>query len=1214
MGEALDARAGLGKLVPLKNNFAGIEQRICSMKLKKLEILGFKSFRDKTPIDLSRDINAIVGPNGCGKSNIVDAIRWVMGEQRVTMLRGKKMEDVIFNGSDEAPAVGMAEVSITLESNGDRVPEKYAGYREITVSRKIFREGESEYSINKVPCRLLDVKDFFMDAGIGARTYSIVEQEKIAGLVEAKPEDRRQFIEEAAGIMKYKTRRDAASRKMEATKQNIIRVNDILREVRSQLNATSRQAKKAERYRALKKDIKGFQLSLFLQTYSEMSLKIKELERLRIPLNEKSLEAQTELKALESAIEEIRTRLIESEDMIGNLQDRYYGIKNEINIREQKIEFAKKTVSQLKDKKKKDIDEIDSLRNRKGTAEKEIALLKEQTAESDGIIASMKNSITGDREASDVLRAVEMELGEELEKVKSRHIDTITENARLGNLLLSLTKSLEDLKRKAETECGEIDENNKKLIASRDTLSAVESGLSSDMEKIEALKREEKTAEEDLAAAINNLKAADERIAAIREEMGAKTSRLTSLKQLQERHEWCNEGTRHVLEAARDHVLEGNIRGLVADYIKAPKEYEAAVEAVLDDKLQHIIVGSQKDGMKAIDYLKNHSSGRGTFVPLDNSSEPSPSQPDCPEGIFRLCDLVHTTNEEFSGVIYHLLEDTLLVPDLGTATRLWQANGFTGTYVTPGGDIIRPDGTLTGGSETAGSSSLSGRREITELEKQINGLEHIFGGKKEERDELSAAISRMENKVTQFRSDIHELELKINGRRKDVERLEGEIRWIEQRINVLTFNRENLESEETLTVEKTADVENKIASLKSEATDGDRHILSIQEKWKNARSDLEESERNLTEKKILLISIEEKAKSGAETLSRLEGTISEIDDRIESMVGDVDACEAKTAEAMEDIEDEKENLKALYSHHKKAEEALAGKREDHGRENIIHKQKEQAIQKARKISDGLSKQLSEMEMEIREAVIQAETLKEGAYEKLGVDLNSLLPEFQTMDKSDAEELRRKLETHKKRLEEFGEVNLLALSEHEELKERSDFLATQIKDLNSSLDTLQKTITRINQISKKRFSETFEAVNHHFKNVFPRLFPGGSGILRLTDESDMLETGVDIDIQIPGKKKQNLFLLSGGEKALAAVALIFSILLHRPAPFLILDEADAPLDDANISLFRELLKDISAKSQIVFITHNKSTMAAADNLVGVTMEKNGISTTVSVSMN
>ncbi|TFG93783.1 MAG: chromosome segregation protein SMC [Syntrophobacterales bacterium] len=1184
------------------------------MKLKKLEILGFKSFRDKTPIDLSRDINAIVGPNGCGKSNIVDAIRWVMGEQRISVLRGKKMEDVIFNGSDDASAVGMAEVSMTLESNGHKVPEKYASYREITVSRKVFRDGESEYYINKVPCRLLDVKEFFMDVGVGARTYSIVEQERIANLVEAKPEERRQFIEEAAGIMKYKTRRESASRKMEATKQNIVRLTDILREVRSQLNATSRQAKKAERYRELKKNIKGYQLALSLQTYSELASKIKDLEGLRIPLNEKTLAAQTQLKALESAIEEIRTRLAEGEDAIGNLQDRYYGIKNEINIGEQKIKFAQETILQLENKKKRDLEEIEMLTERRGATEEEIHLLKKQMAESNGIIARMKGSIDGDRESADILKVAELELSEELEREKSKHIDAITENARLGNLLMSLIKNLEDLERKAQREDGELDENNKKLSGLEDDLAAVKSALSFDMERIELLKKKEISTGEELSAVKHNFRAIDTQIETLKEAIGAKRSRLASLRELQERHEWCDEGTRGILEAAHSGALEEDIHGLVADHIEVPKQYEAAIEAALGDKLQYVIVKSQRNGMGAIDYLKKSSSGRGSFVPLNTGTKPHPARQDCPDGVCRLCDLVRATDEAFSGVIHHLLEGILLVPDLATAVHLSEGGGPGETYVTPEGDILRSDGVLTGGSENGGGSSLGGKREIAELEGQIEELVGVVEGEKEKRDALVSTRARLEEEAEQVRSETHRLDLEINGRNKDIERLEGEIRWIEQRINVLIFNRENIEYEKTLTVEKIADVKGDINSRKSEAEEEDSRIAALQEKWKGARRELEESERNLTEKKILLTSAEEKGKSGVETISRLEGTVSEIHIRIESMVGEINACEAKTADAIDNITGEGESLKDLYASHTEAEEELTTRRAQHGEENVVHKQKEQELRNARKTSEDLSRQLSELEMETREAVIQVQALKEGAREKLDVDLNDSLPGFKAMDSSEAEDLRKKIETHKKSLDEFGEVNLLALSEHEELKERHDFLATQTKDLNSSLDTLQKTITMINQISRKRFSETFEAVNNHFKEVFPRLFPGGAGFLRLTDESDMLETGVDIDIQIPGKKRQNLSLLSGGEKALAAVALIFAILMHRPSPFLILDEADAPLDDANVSLFRKLVGDISLNSQVIFVTHNKNTMEAADNLIGVTMQKNGISTTVSVSMN
>ncbi len=1059
------------------------------MKLKRLEILGFKSFKDKTPLDLSCNINAIVGPNGCGKSNIVDAIRWVMGEQRITTLRGKKMEDVIFNGSDDAPAVGMAEVSITLESNGNSVPEKYADYGEITVSRRIFREGEGEYYINKAPCRLLDVKEFFMDAGVGARTYSIVEQEKIANLVEAKPEDRRQFIEEAAGIMKYKTRRDSASRKMDATRQNILRLNDILREVRSQLNSTSRQAKKADRYKTLKKNIKEYQLALSLQTYSELVSKMKDLEQSRVPLNKKTLQAQTELKTLEAAVENIKTQLIESEDEIGSLQDNYYGIKNEINIREHKIGFANETISQLNNKKKKDLSEVESLRERKRTTTEETVLLRRQTDESNETIETVKDSIAGEQETTDALKAAERKLKEDLEREKSRHIDDITENARLNNLLSSLTKSLEDLEKREERERREIGENNKKRDILRDKLATVQSSLAADMERIELLKDKKMVAGDSLNTARTDLRTVDTDISEIREETGAKVSRLTSLRDLQERHEWCDEGTRNILEAGRANALKKDIRGLVADYIDVPKSYETAVEAALEGKLQYIIVENQNDGIQAIDYLKKHSSGRGSFVPLDNGKKPAPSPFDLPEGVLRLRDLVCSTDERCGAVVRRLMEDILLVPDLETARCMWQNNGFTGTYVTPEGDMIRPDGALAGGNRNSGGSSLSDRREITELESQIEGLQYDLKNKKEMAAELHIIASRLEKEETQLQSDIHGLELELNSHRKDTERLEGEIKWIEQHNNVIAFNRETLESEKMLIMEKAASVESEITSLKNKTKDGERLILAIQEEWERARVAVEEKEKSLTEKKMLLISMEEKKRSGAETVSRLERAISEIDARMESVCIDLNSCDIKTGEAVKSIETEKENLNILYSRHQEAEEALAEKREDHGRKNVVLKQNEQTIQKARKAADDLSKQVNRLEMEIREAAIQAETLKESVSEKFDADLDILLPEFQVIDKSDEEALKKKLQAHKKMLEEFGEVNLLALSEHEELKERHDFLSAQIKDLNASLETLQKTITRINQISRKRFAETFEAVNHHFKKVFPRLFPG-----------------------------------------------------------------------------------------------------------------------------
>ncbi len=1184
------------------------------MKLKKLEILGFKSFRDKTPIDLSRDINAIVGPNGCGKSNIVDAIRWVMGEQRVSMLRGKKMEDVIFNGSDGAPAVGMAEVSITLESNGHKVPEKYASYREITVSRKVFREGDSEYCINKVPCRLVDVKEFFMDVGVGARTYSVVEQERISGLVEAKPEERRQFIEEAAGIMKYKTRRESASRKMEATKQNIVRLNDILREVRTQLNSTSRQAKKAETYRELRKEIREGQLILSLQAYSDLLSNIKQFDNLIIPLNEKVVSAQTELKGLESSIEEIKARLVEGEDAIGSLQDRYYQLKNDINIGEHKIKFAKETILHFDDKKKGDLEEVDALKARWISSEEELAFLKAQNEESDAIISDILEAIEVDREAADVMRATALDLDEELEAEKSKHIDSVTENARLLNLLVSLKKNLEELGKKAQIEENELDENKRKLTSVDEQLSEVRNALSSYINTIEILRQKEISAGEDLVAAKDSLRSLQSDIEKIRGDIGVKRSRLLSLKELEEGNEWCDEGTRAVLEASQRGVLKEEIRGLLVHYIRVPEQYDAAVEAALADVLQCIIVESHGNGLRAIDYLKGKALGRGSFLPLDTFNKADHGNEDCPDGTCRLCDLVQVTDESLRGVLNQLLYNVLLVPDLPAAFRIADLSCNPMTYVTIQGEVLGCNGVITGGVKKGRASSLANIRKISELEEQLKVLNHLLEEENARKLSSENSVIYIEEMAAQVRSEKHSLELVINGIKKDIERLEGEKKWIAQRISVLTFNRDNFESENVLTSERIKSVEGDINSRKEDAKEEEIRIISLQEKWKEVRREMEESERTLTEKKIILTSEEEKRKSGLQTISRLESTIAEIALRSESISKEILSCESKTAEAMNSIRAEEENLHVLYAKHTKAEEELTVKRAEQERENIVNKQKEQELRNARKLSDDLSRQLNGLEMERRETIIQSHTLKGGAREKLDVDLDESLYDFNPMEESRVQELKKKLDKDKQMLDDFGEVNLLALTEHEELKERHDFLAGQVKDLNSSLETLQKTITRINQISRKRFSDTFDAVNGHFREVFPKLFPGGKGFLRLTDESDMLETGVEIDIQIPGKKRQNLTLLSGGEKALAAVALIFSILLHRPSPFLILDEADAPLDDANVSLFRKLITDISLNSQVIFVTHNKTTMEAAENLIGVTMQKNGISTTVSVNMN
>ena len=1186
------------------------------MKLKSLEILGFKSFKDKTVFNFSGGISAIVGPNGCGKSNVVDAIRWVMGEQRVKTLRGKKMEDVIFNGSEGASAVGMAEVSITLERNGRSFMGKYSDCSEIMVSRRIFREGESEYYINKVPCRLLDIREFFMDTGIGARTYSIVEQESISKLVEAKPEDIREFFEEAAGIKKYKNRRESATRKMESTRLNIARLKDIMSEVKTQMNSTSRQAKRAERFKTLRKSIKETELTLSLQAYLELTSKIQTLKSSYDSLNENSIQIATNLQLLEAAAEDTKSELITSEEASAKSQEEFYNGKNEINIKEQKITFLKGKIADIQTRKETNLLEVETFRNRKETMEEEVTTLETSIIKLDDKMTGAGDSIAANQKQVYQLKEMEAKLARDLEREKAAHFHTATEHARLSNTHTSLIKGIDDLKRKAEREAGDLDENTKKVQSLREKLSLLEPDLESDVISIDTLKEKEKITRRNIEESRSNLEMIDEKIAHIKEKTGANTSRLASLREFQEGYEGCNEGTKSVLKAKKGGPLsDREIYGLVADHINVPKEYEVAVEAALGEKLQYVVVKNQEEGIKAIDYLKSHSSGRGNFVPLKARNTFNNSQSlDHLKGVSKLGDFIQS-KENVREIIESLLGNVLLIPDLHTGVALWKQNGFIGTFVTPEGDLISPDGVLTGGSGmNGGNSLLRNKREITRLEQDINQLSSLLTNETGIKKETSSIIHQISDELDDLRLDIHQSELDVNSKKKDIERLRGEIQWIEQRTNVLRFNKERLESEEREARENKKQVEKDIASYENKEKDAAILISSLQENWQKVKTDLEEREKILTEEKILMTSLEERKSSNIGALKRLKDTISDLTNEIESNVLDTETSEAEVANIMKSINEEQEHLKHLYKNHEATELELAKLRELRSVQEGVLREKEAETREAKRNLDNFTKDVNKLDMEMQELTVHVDNLKRGAHEKFHVDLEVLLPKFSKLDEKDIEELRNALDRNRKRIEDFGEVNLLALTEYEELKERYEFFVAQIADLNTSLDTLQKTITRMNRISKKKFSETFEAINQRFGQVFPKLFPGGIGKLRLTDESDMLGTGVDIDVQITGKKRQSISLLSGGEKALSAVALIFAILIYKPSPFLIFDEVDAALDDSNVSLFKKLLDEISLDSQIIFVTHNKRTMESANSLFGITMEKHGITSTVAVSLN
>lgn len=1182
------------------------------MKLKRLEITGFKSFRDKVVIDFSKGVNAVVGPNGCGKSNVVDAIRWVMGEQRVKALRGKKMDDVVFNGSEDAAAVSMAEVVMTLQSDGSSFPGDYGELTEVSISRKVVLDGDSEYCLNRVPCRLLDVKEFFMGTGVGARTYSLVEQGSVATLVEAKPEDRRLFIEDAAGVSKYKSRKEAAVRKMEATKQNILRLNDIHKEVKSQLNAIARQAKKAEQYKAIKLRMKDSELFLSRQGFARLADKNNSLQEERAQISDQVQSIKVSLEAKESVLDEMKSGLLENDELISQRQTELYEIKNSINIKEKNIEFSRRRMTEAAERKQKNQAEIDSMELRKSSLAVEIENLQNRAADAFNRMTQLQQELEEGQEQLHELLAADKEINAELEEHKIHYIDVMQDLAKSGNIIAGINKSMEDFKKREEREIREIEQDKNRLAELTDKLQSLTAGLADEEEELSRATEQKELIAEDLAQARSDLQQVEERITQIKEEAGGKSSRLQSLAEFQAAFKWSNDGVKKVIETQES---KDTFYGVVADHINVPREYESAVEAVLGDKLQYVVVKNQEEGVRAIDYLKSYQLGRGSFVPVElrgNYAETYSA-----EHLHEAEPLLRkvVVQDEFKKIADCLLGDVLLTPSMATGISLWKKNGFRGTFVTPEGDTISPHGVLTGGSGSAVEKSLlATKREIAQLTEEVERLAGELETQIQEKKQLTSSIARWDEELSGLKSRAHRLEIDINSRKKDVERYEDETGRLKQRIAVLEYNCQNIKTEELQAGKKLQEIKAEV--LRQEAREKElNEIISVfNSRRQQSRLAIDAREKLLTEKKVVLAQLMEKREADLRTSDRLRHDLEVSENEALRKREEIIACEKQFSDLSSGIEAEEILLQSLYASLASCETLLAGIKEKRAREDELIKVQENEIREIKKKLDEARHQQSELEMQCREAVLNIENLQKAAAEKHNVDLATTMADFVMVDDDKITELSAGLEKDKQTIDNFGEVNLLALNEYAELDSRNQFLTTQLTDLNESLSSLQRTITRINKISRERFAETFAAVNDCFKKTFADIFPGGRGELHLTDENDLLETGVDIDIQIPGKKAQSVSLLSGGEKSLAAIALIFAILLYRPTPFLILDEVDAALDDANTNLINRLIKDIAGKSQVIMITHNKSTMEVADTLFGVTMQKQGISSLVCVNLN
>jgi chromosome segregation protein len=1183
------------------------------MKLKSLEVIGFKSFVDRLHLSFPEGITTIVGPNGCGKSNIVDAVLWVIGERSAKHLRGKLMEDVIFNGTDGRKPLGMAEVSLTFSNEDGSVPEAYEQYSEITVTRRLYRSGESEYLINKVPCRLRDITDLLLDTGIGVNGYSIVEQGRVEHLINANPQDRRFLIEEAAGIAKYKERKRLALMKMEATQQNLLRIQDIVAEVKRQIVSLERQVKRAEEYKAIRKEVKEIEIRFALQEYAELSEKGEAARGYLKALRERELEISSQAAQREALIENMRLSGMEGEEKLRSLQQEVFELGRKIQRMENEIEFFRREEGSFQKQENQSIEEVrESLDAWRGTrrerrrTEQSRKELEEKSRENEEILRELETLYND-------FRTTYQELSEELEAEKGILIDTLTQLTSLKNRLVHLEERKEDFQKRIRSNGEESEEVKRRVVQLEEALSETikQKDLSLSIQLI--LQEEKVRLEGEIEGIKEVLRQKQTERSSLEEALRQDRSRYLSLKELQENYEGYEKGVRSILLRKREEqeTWKG-ILGAVADILEPDPKYEIPLEAVLGQRLQYLIVEGEKEGMEAIAFLKKESLGRGSFIPKGIQERESGNQVSHEEGKPSALSRFVKVKEGFAPIAEFLIGDVGVVESWEEAHHWMKNDGGFGTLVTLEGDILESSGVMSGGSRDQGLGLLERRREIRDLEQRVKEAEEECRKAYDEEERLQKEISEKESLLEERRKEIQGKEIEILHQERDLEGLKKEISQFQQRMEVLQFEGQELEEEKQDITEEMGTVSAQMEEGEAIKQEKEKELQSSKKKVEEVREGTEELGGKITEKKVYLASLEEKQKG-------LEGQIQNLSEGQRSLRGQVlkkvkgiRECREEAASLREKIQQWEKELEDSLKEYRLKEEALSTQKEKVETLSNEWKEVEASSKYMRRELEDVRQKVHEEEILTSEVQLKLSHLQESMKERYGATLSSSIGASPV--EFPKEEMSERLAELKSTLEGFGEVNLMAIEEYQELKQRHDFLTEQQTDLHQALDTLRKAILRINRTTMKRFLETFHLVNEKFKEVFGRLFKGGQASLLLLDEQDPSTTGIDIIAQPPGKKLQNIDLLSGGEKALVATALLFGLFMIKPTPFCLLDEVDAPLDDANINRFIELIKEFSKKSQFLIITHNKNTMEAAKTLYGITMETPGVSKVVSVRLN
>ncbi|MBD7910424.1 chromosome segregation protein SMC [Clostridium cibarium] len=1182
------------------------------MFLKSLEIRGFKSFADKTELKFKKGVTAVVGPNGSGKSNISDSVRWVLGEQSVKTLRGGKMEDVIFAGTQFRKPVGLAQVSLTLDNEDGTLS---TDYNEVTVSRRIFRSGETEYLINGTKCRLKDITQLFMDTGIGKEGYSLIGQGKIEAILSGKPEERRALLEEAAGIVKYKSRKEEAEKKLSNTDDNLVRIRDIISTYEERIEPLRVEREKALKYKEISDELKEKEVSILVHN-------IKQIEEILNGCIEDVTKGQNSLSRKKEALVEEKEKLRILEESIENLEKKtseekaeYYGKKEEISQISNDIEIYKERIKNLESIIEKNCITIEEVKNKilklfedKHNAEMELyQKLEEQKVKEEEIIKVENNNV----ESIDKISEIE----NQIKRLKDDELELLKGHSEISNSIVLIKNDLTLKKEKIEIA-------EAALVSTEGNIKINVATLESLKEKLEKSKSEVRTIEtsiidkkKEIASLSGKITKKESEIRNLNKAINEIEANKNILTNLEKHYEGYNRSVKILMERIdKGYIPEANGTKVVGEVFNVKKEYETAIEIALGAGISNVITDNDKVAKDLINYLKKNNLGRATFLPLNNirgNILQLDNSIKSMNGFVGIASEIVEYDKKYEKAINNLLGRTIVCTDMDAALAISKRGNNSYRIVTLSGEIIAPGGALTGGSiHTKNANILGRKREIETLGEELEIKKAELSKELDVFETLKLNLKELDEEILNCRDEVHFKNVEVAKNESEIGVLKNEIEKLTHSIQVsngeIKRNEDDIEKLKISLSEK----ENELNNLEGQKSSNKDKILELDTTLLNSRDKVNEAREKLTELKVNKASLDEVILNKTNEISRVDFEVNENNLRIKKMEEENTNNEQRISELGGRVSSKAEDIRLIEERIKHLEELF--KEEEFRKEKL----KEDFRKKDSLINESLDI-INKEEGELNKKEVQkakSEMEKDNLYTKLNEELNLTFAEALEIAKEvfDVNSLKDHISSLKRKVTALGIVNLAAIEEYEEIKEKYEFMSSQEKDLEMAKKELLEVIDEMTSSMKVMFKENFKILNRNFDITFKELFKGGSAELILS-EGDELTANIDINVEPPGKKLQNINLMSGGEKVLSAIALLFAILKMKPTPFCILDEIEAALDDANVYRYAEFLKEFSHGTQFIVITHRKGTMEASDVMYGVTMEEKGVSKVVSVDL-